>query len=470
MVPTGATWVSPVNKFGYDVSYFLPRIDKVTVNPYGQFNVIEGIATENPQPPADQDSTMTIGTITIPPYPSLLPSQAQATKYPLATMSFSATQPRRYTMKDIGSLATKIQNLEYYTSLSLLEVQTKNLTLKNTATGLDRFKNGIFVDTFKDTSAANPNDPEYNIGSDLNEGSIIPVFHQYNSFLKYDYSKNGSSNTTAHSKTGDLVTLPFASVPYLTQINATRVRNASTGFYDWIGKAQSVPAYDNYIDNRIPGIVTICLPYICTAATAGGTVKCSTGTVVTKCTVPVAKPEILYLANCASQPVVVPPLKYGGGGGQVLVCTPVVCYGTLTSGSGPVCYYPSFNLNMPLVNIPLITCLAPQHNISMCFGIQVQNPDGTWGPTYDNVTVSSNPYVQCVVPGSSGINTDNIDFVQLPNVTWCTTPATAPCTSSNFGCSVGFTCGIGMGGGGCGHDTGGGYTCWNCGLSMTKYY
>ena len=481
VVPTGATWVSPVNKFGYDVSYFLPRIDKVTVNPYGQFNVIEGIATENPQPPADQDSTMTIGTITIPPYPSLLPSQAQASKYPLDTMSFSATQPRRYTMKDIGSLATKIQNLEYYTSLSLLEVQTKNLTLKNTATGLDRFKNGIFVDTFKDTSAANPNDPEYNIGNDLNEGSIIPVFHQYNSFLKYDYSKNGSSNTTAHSKTGDLVTLPFASVPYLSQINATRVRNASTGFYDWIGKAQSVPAYDNYIDNRIPGIVTICLPYICTPATAGGTISGSTGTGVNKPVIPVVGPVVHCLANtsicipnkksCAPQPVVVPPLLYGGGGGQVIVCTPVACYGTLTSGSGGGCYYPSFNLNMPLTSVTLIPCIAPQHNVSACFGIQVQNPDGTWGPTYCNVTVS-NPYVQCVVPGSSMINPCNIDFVQLPNITWCTTPAVAPCTSSNFGCSVGFTCGIGMGSGcgfgGCG--TGGGFTCWNCGLSMTKYY
>ena len=494
VVPTGATWVSPVNRFGYDVSYYLPRIDKVTVNPYGQFNVIEGVATEIPQPPADQDSTMTIGTITIPPYPSLLPSQNANTRYPLSVMSFSAIQPRRYTMKDIGTLATRVQNLEYYTSLSLLEVQTKNLTIKNTATGLDRFKNGIFVDTFKDTSSANPNDPEYNIGNDLNEGSIIPVFHQYNSVLKYDYSKNGSANTTAHNKTGDLVTLPFASVPYLSQINATRVRNASTGFYDWIGKAQSVPAYDNYIDNRIPGTVTICLPYICTPATAGPSVKCCTGTVVTKKTVTVVTPPVLCLGKtsicvpnkvvCAPQPVVVPPLVYGGGGGSTIICTPAPSYGTITSGNIIGCWYPNsgYNLNMPLVNIPIIACPAPVHNVSACFGIQVQNPDGTWGPTYCNVTVVTTPIspppIQCIVPGSSGINPCNICLIQLPNVTWCTTPAVAPCTSHGSGCNIGITCGIGLGcsggfGAGCTCGIGGagnGFTTWNCGLADTKYF
>ena len=52
---------------------------------------------------------------------------------------------RRYTMRDIGKLERRIDNLEYYTQLSLLETQTENLQIQD-ADGFDRFKNGFIVD------------------------------------------------------------------------------------------------------------------------------------------------------------------------------------------------------------------------------------------------------------------------------------------------------------------------------------
>ena len=54
---------------------------------------------------------------------------------------------RRYTMRDIGKLERRIDNLEYYTQLSLLETQTENLQIQD-ADGFDRFKNGFIVDNF----------------------------------------------------------------------------------------------------------------------------------------------------------------------------------------------------------------------------------------------------------------------------------------------------------------------------------
>jgi len=478
VVPTGATWVSPVNKFNYDISYYLGRVDKVTVNPYGQFNILEGNPSENPMPPGDQDSTMTIGTISIPPYPSLLPNQTANTRYPMPSVVYSASQPRRYTMKDIGTLATKIQSLEYYTSLSLLELQTKNLTIKNTATGLDRFKNGIFVDAFKDTSSANMNDPEYNIGNDMAESSLIPVFHQYNLPLKYDYTRNGSANTTSHSKIGDLVSLPYTTTQYLVQSNATRIRNAAPGFYDWIGKATVSPAYDNYIDNRIPGVTTICLPYICTPAAAGPIAKSCSGSVITKQPVPVVIPPIQCITTSVPcnvptttvpQPYLVPVVSYGGASGGSNAGTGNLNYPTIVAGGGiGNNWLPNFNLNGPWSITP---CIPSIRNVSACFGIQVQNPDGTWGPTYCIVTVCGSTYAQCIIPGSCGINVCNIDLVGLPNVSWCNTPVVSGCSYSNYGCSVPYTCfgggcyggwGGGCFGGGCGGSTGwggGGPTC-----------
>lgn len=250
-VGANVSFVSPVYPTTYDSQYYLGRTDKITVNSDGIFSVIEGQASENPTVPQDQTGTMAIGTLTIPPYPSLLPTQALQVSYPFPMVTYSITQPRKYSMADIGKLDQRLQNIEYYTTLSLLEVNTKNLTIKNTTTGLDRFKNGIFVDTFDTNEASNITDPEYSIGKDTTEASLVPVFHQFNLGLKYDYNTNGVANTTTHMKTGDLVTLPYTNVPYITQTNATRVRNATQGYYNWRGTAMTTPQYDSYAEARL---------------------------------------------------------------------------------------------------------------------------------------------------------------------------------------------------------------------------
>ena len=50
-------------------------------------------------------------------------------------------------MKDIKKLEDRIRNLEYYTSLSMLESTTAIMFVPD-ANGLNRFKSGFFVDNF----------------------------------------------------------------------------------------------------------------------------------------------------------------------------------------------------------------------------------------------------------------------------------------------------------------------------------
>ena len=50
-------------------------------------------------------------------------------------------------MQDIRKLEDRIQNLEYYTTLSLLETETSNLFVSD-ENGLNKFKSGFFVDNF----------------------------------------------------------------------------------------------------------------------------------------------------------------------------------------------------------------------------------------------------------------------------------------------------------------------------------
>ena len=45
-------------------------------------------------------------------------------------------------MRDIGGLHKRIESMEYYTQLSLLESDAQSLQIQD-ADGFDRFKNGI---------------------------------------------------------------------------------------------------------------------------------------------------------------------------------------------------------------------------------------------------------------------------------------------------------------------------------------
>ncbi len=50
-------------------------------------------------------------------------------------------------MQDIKNLENRIKNLEYYTTLSLLETNTANMFVAD-GDGLNRYKSGFFVDNF----------------------------------------------------------------------------------------------------------------------------------------------------------------------------------------------------------------------------------------------------------------------------------------------------------------------------------
>ena len=47
-------------------------------------------------------------------------------------------------MRDIGRIQRRVENIEYYTQLSLLESDAKSMQIQD-ADGFDRFKNGIIT-------------------------------------------------------------------------------------------------------------------------------------------------------------------------------------------------------------------------------------------------------------------------------------------------------------------------------------
>lgn len=249
---TSNGFITPDQSFNYDVSYYLGRIDKVHLTPAGQVNVIEGLAGEIPVPAESPQFGMVLGSVNVPPYPTLVSSQVTPQTNGQPVVVTSTQQNRRYTMRDIGSINNRVSRLEYYSALSALEQKSKNLVIKNDLTGVDRFKNGIFVDNFENTAGSNLKDKEYFIAMDPAESSLIPRFDEFKVDLQYDTNENANTVAHSHTKTNSVVTLALAETTYLTQNTATRVRNCTEGYYNWTGALKTVPLYDGYIDQRIP--------------------------------------------------------------------------------------------------------------------------------------------------------------------------------------------------------------------------
>ena len=57
-------------------------------------------------------------------------------------------------MKDIAALEDRISNLEFYTTLSLLEAKTESLQIQDSS-GRNRFKSGFLVDNFTSNEVQN---------------------------------------------------------------------------------------------------------------------------------------------------------------------------------------------------------------------------------------------------------------------------------------------------------------------------
>ena len=243
VLATGTYLPTPDSNFQTNIQHYLKRIDKAIIKTSGEFSILEGAPSNKPVPPPDQSGSMTIGVVNIPEYPSLSTPEAKATgRYDYAITN-TITQIKRYTMKDIGSLSNKIDNLEYYTSLSLLEKQASDTLVRSGTSGQNRFQNGILVDPFRGHDISNTQDPNYYIAIDENRTELRPAFQQFRRPLNY-------SNGTGVVKIGDIILLNHTTREnYIQQAFASKYRNCIDGnIFVFKGNVKFDPAGDTNPD------------------------------------------------------------------------------------------------------------------------------------------------------------------------------------------------------------------------------
>lgn len=239
--PTGLKTPVPSSDITFNYSYYLGRSDIVVVTKDNAIAVVQGGPATNPVPPTPLETQMMIAVLDIAPYPSLSPYFGNVLRRKDLTCSITKTLIRGWTMKDISGLEKRIQNLEYYASLTLLEKDAVNLKVLDSY-GQERFKNGIFVDTFKDTSlSAKETNPDFRIVTDPVELSIRPLFGTES----IPYSSYSLTNAVVRD---GLVMFPYTETVLIDQNKVTDFRNVERGTYLFQGQLKLTPSQDVWCD------------------------------------------------------------------------------------------------------------------------------------------------------------------------------------------------------------------------------
>lgn len=223
-----------------DYQYYLNRIDKLYIDYRGNFNIIKGTSGIVPSLPSDPDDGMVIYKLSV-----------QAYTLDKTKLYIDFVDNKRYTMKDISKLETRIDNLEKYTLLTLLEKEADDLLIQD-ADGFDQFKNGFIVDPFNGHQIGDVKSPDYNCAIDMTAGQMRPEFYQgFFSFLE-ENTTDLDRTADGYKKTGDLLTLPYSNVPMIEQLVSSSTININPyAVFSFLGSIGLVPPNDEWKDTAV---------------------------------------------------------------------------------------------------------------------------------------------------------------------------------------------------------------------------
>jgi hypothetical protein len=228
------------------------RKDIVTLDTNGVFNIITGVPGVIPIVPNTPKNSLKLYELMVP-----------ANSWKASDITMKRMNNRRYTMRDIGKIEKRVNRLEKYTTLSLLESDTMNIDI-------GRMKSGFFVDSFKDYSKSAITHSEFRSEIDPTNNIVKCTSTRKNFNLSWADSpgvlSNGIEDELSASltsilnikKTGALITLDYEEIPEVqVHLDATGSINVNPYMIpSYTGRLELSPASDDWKDtDRRPEVV-----------------------------------------------------------------------------------------------------------------------------------------------------------------------------------------------------------------------
>jgi hypothetical protein len=225
--------------FSFSQKEYLDRIDGVFLNKKGEFIVKEGNSSLNPVKPEPIDDAIAL-------FYAYIPAYTRTSK----DVRITPVDNRRYTMRDIGKLEKRIERLEYYTTLSILEQQALNMQVRDSV-GMDRFKSGFFVDNFEAHSVGNLTSLDYRCAIDPQQSVLRPQSREDSIDLVEVNVREDQRSVAGYKKSGHMVTLPYTPLSLLGNSAASKKINPNPFVVvQYVGDGELSPSIDQWYDQH----------------------------------------------------------------------------------------------------------------------------------------------------------------------------------------------------------------------------
>lgn len=244
----------PRSAIRVDFHHYLHRSDNLYLDRFGNFRIAKGTPDINPTAPNTPADGMSLADLDI-----------QAYTASAKECFVRKKDNRRYTMRDIGKIEQRVSNLEYYTLLSLLEKEAKDLQVKDSQ-GLDRFKNGFIVDNFNSLLLSDVGNIDYKAAIDTSAEELRPSICQKsvdlietNSLITQPVTRKDKRSQNNYALTGKLYTIKYSPVKFLEQELASQVENVNPyKKFTWTGRVSLNPSTDTWRDTvTLPKITVV---------------------------------------------------------------------------------------------------------------------------------------------------------------------------------------------------------------------
>jgi hypothetical protein len=192
----------PTDPMELDYDYYLPRIDKLIVTKDKEFKVLNGVPSLTPKEPIENEDSMAIYTLYIPPYTASLQS-----------IDLKYIDNRRYTMKDISVMDKRLAEVENFIALKQSEQDLIQDPPKSPITPeVNKPIYGTLVDEFNDLTIADTNN---DFACSIENGKLSAY-------------KNITTFSLKPATTGNNIRDKFVTIPY-TESSFAEQKLSTTG-------------------------------------------------------------------------------------------------------------------------------------------------------------------------------------------------------------------------------------------------
>jgi hypothetical protein len=254
--------------FVSDYQYYLGRKDVLVIGKDKTIKLIEGKPAINPALPTPPEGSLLLANISLDPYTAYVPGEVAGQQ---SNVNIQPISHKRWAFSEITDLQTRVNNLEYYASLNLLEQKATNLQIAD-ANGLNRFKNGLLVDDFSTFSVADTFNPDFSAAINtrlqyLSPALLVKNYPLFNEQLLNTYGSgklSAAALNTLYYFPSQIGQSPSYTLAYTEEEIASQPlasRTISVNPFAVVGSVGTIlltPPMDNWVDNNAqPGLLFI---------------------------------------------------------------------------------------------------------------------------------------------------------------------------------------------------------------------